>query len=53
MNSSEGLRVECLAADTGIWPLNATHEGRDPTGEYRVIQIGCKLHFILLEWFWR
>lgn len=49
-NSGEGPQGDCLAAGTRIWPLSATHEGREPVGEYRLIQIGCELHFILLEW---
>ena len=32
-NSREGLQVQCLAADTRIWPLSTTHEGREPIGE--------------------
>ena len=53
LNSRKGLQVECLAADTRSWPLTAAHDRREPDGEWRITQIGCELHFILLEWLWR
>lgn len=48
--SREGLQVECVAADTRIWPLSAVHEWGEPIWEYRAIQTGSELHFISLEW---
>lgn len=48
-----GDAVQCLTAGSRAWPLSTIHEGREPTGEYRVIPTGCELHFILLGWVWR
>ena len=40
LNSGAGGAVQCLTADTRAWPLSTTHEGREPTGEHKVIPTG-------------